>query len=161
MCDSHSFCAFSCNKPAWIILRIVFYFILDFDNKTSINALMTNIDDYCKIRKDSSAEFKTSVWNISFVGSHIFCYSRYWYTHSQSHCRTCGCLRGEEERKSLWVPVFSIFQFKKLEKPEPFVRSEAQAFKKNHKWNNCRLECSVNLLFIIKKKKREVLKPVE
>ena len=33
-----------------------------------------------------------------------------------SHCRTCGCLRGKEERKSLCVPVFSIFQFQKTRK---------------------------------------------
>ena len=66
-----------------------------------------------------------------------------------SHCRTCGCLRGKEERKSFAFQYFQYFNFKKLEKPETFVRSEAQAFKKTHKWNNCRLECSVSLLFII------------
>ena len=39
-------------------------------------------------------------------------------------------------RKNEKVCAFQYFQnfnFKKLEKPEPFVRSEAQAFKKTHK----------------------------
>ena len=55
-------------------------------------------------------------------------------------------------RKNEKVCAFQYFQnfnFKKLENPEPFVRSESQTFKKTHKWNNCRLECSVSLLFII------------
>ena len=55
------------------------------------------------------------------------------YEHMKPHCRTCGCLRGKEERKSFAFQYFQYFNFKKLENPEPFVRSEAQAFKKTHK----------------------------
>ena len=60
-----------------------------------------------------------------------------------------GAFGVRKNEKVCAFQYFQYFNFKKLEKPEPFVRSEAQAFKKTHKWNNCRLECSVSLLFII------------
>ena len=60
-----------------------------------------------------------------------------------------GAFGVRKNEKVCAFQYFQYFNFKKLEKTEPFVRSEAQAFKKTHKWYNCRLECSVSLLFII------------
>ena len=44
-----------------------------------------------------------------------------------------GAFGVRKNEKVCAFQYFQYFNFKKLEKPEPFVRSEAQAFKKTHK----------------------------
>ena len=70
-------------------------------------------------------------------------------TFSNHIAALAGAFGVRKNEKVCAFQYFQNFNFKKLENPEPFVRSEAQAFKKTHKWNNCRLECSVSLLFFI------------